>query len=64
MGKGPPLEMQDYDSLESAADKQFSWVLICDGIGGNSGGRLAAKTTVIYLHSYHKRNLINKQQLF
>lgn len=63
-GIGPRMEMQDYGCIGSSADKQFSWVLICDGIGGNSGGGLAAKTTVRYLNSYLKRNLINEQQVF
>lgn len=62
-GIGSRLEMQDHGCIGSSADKQFTWVIVCDGIGGNSGGRLAAKTTVRSLNRYLKKVLTNGQQL-
>ena len=62
-GRGPKGEMQDVGCFGTSADDQFSWVIVCDGIGGERGGELAAKTTVKTLHTYIKKYLLNVGQL-
>ncbi len=62
-GIGRREEMQDAGCIGSSDDNRFLWVIVCDGIGGNTGGKLAATNAVKVLHSFLKKELGGEQQL-
>jgi serine/threonine protein phosphatase PrpC len=62
-GKGPRKEMQDAGCMGSSEDKKFSWLIVCDGIGGYKGGKQAATIAVRVLHNYLKKSLKNRKQI-
>ena len=55
--------MEDVGCLGESTNKLFTWMLVCDGIGGNPGGMDAAKTTAIFLQKYLRKYLKRKNQL-
>jgi serine/threonine protein phosphatase PrpC len=62
-GVGPRTEMQDDGCFGSSIDSRFSWLIVCDGIGGNKGGKQAANITVRCLNAYLRNTLRNESQL-
>ena len=62
-GVGPRTEMQDDGCFGSSIDSRFSWLIVCDGIGGNKGGKQAANIAVRCLNAYLRNTLRNESQL-
>lgn len=62
-GKGPRSKMQDVGCFGKSADGLFSWMIVCDGIGGEHGGEVAADWSVKLLHRYFVKHLLDENQL-
>ena len=62
-GIGPRKKMQDAGCIGSSDNREFSWLIVCDGIGGHKGGKEAADITTEMLNDYLRKTLTNEQQL-
>jgi protein phosphatase len=62
-GIGPKSMMQDFGICDFSINKEYTWFIICDGIGGMPYGEVAANITVNTLNNFYKEKLISESQL-
>lgn len=62
-GKGPRKTMQDYCQFGQLEKHSSSWMIVCDGIGGQPGGDRAAQICCNTLDTTFKREVFDNNTL-